>query len=81
MKKNNFQYREAVNGLEALKLYQAATSPRFDAVLMGTFISDCNHRLHDLTLHLATFLIAAVFILSCLVRPRRYHILDDLYSA
>jgi hypothetical protein len=40
MKKHKFQFREAVNGLEALKLYQA-TSPPFDAVLMGMFSLSC----------------------------------------
>jgi hypothetical protein len=35
MKKQGFQYQEAVNGLEALKTYQKTTSPRFDVVLLG----------------------------------------------
>jgi CheY-like chemotaxis protein len=35
MKKHRFRYSEAVNGLEALKLYQKTTSPRFDVILMG----------------------------------------------
>jgi hypothetical protein len=35
MKKHGFRYREAANGLEAVKLYQATTPPRFNIVLMG----------------------------------------------
>jgi hypothetical protein len=35
MKKHHFQYREAVNGLEALKIFQQTASIEFDVILMG----------------------------------------------
>ncbi|QDS74125.1 hypothetical protein FKW77_009900 [Venturia effusa] len=34
MKRHKYTYREAVNGLDALQIYKATTSPRFDVVLM-----------------------------------------------
>lgn len=34
MKRHKYTYREAVNGLDALNIYQETTSPRFDVVLM-----------------------------------------------
>jgi PleD family two-component response regulator len=35
MKKHNFRFEEAANGMEAVEAYRKAKSPRFDVVLMG----------------------------------------------
>jgi hypothetical protein len=39
MKRHEFQYREAVNGLDALKFYKELISPRFDVILMGIYLN------------------------------------------
>lgn len=36
MRRHGYQYSEAINGLEAVELYQETTLPRFDVVLMGS---------------------------------------------
>lgn len=37
MKKHNFKFEEAANGMEAVEAYRKAKSPRFDVILMGKY--------------------------------------------
>lgn len=57
MKKHGFRYREAANGLEAVNLYQATASPRFNVVLMGMLSSFASLWRTYLSLPLLAFVI------------------------